>query len=193
MTVSDQQFAQAQRLSASQQNAIWLISNPVFGVPAFAAPVGTIVQRRDAPDASHLLYVSTGNGTWTPLGTGGGASFTRSTQTFATSSIANNAVENDSIIVLGKMSIITAITASVACRVRFYDTSADRTADASRAIGTVATAGTGVLGEFVFSSPSQTIPAAPRPYCTTTTRRLRRSSTRPLRICRGLPTWLRSR
>ena len=154
MAVTDQQFAQLQRTVASLQNAAFRIAMPANGVPTFVAPVGAVYQRLDAPDASHLFYVSTGNGVWTPLGTGGGATFTRSTQTFSTGSLANNAVENDAVAVLGKMSLVTQITANVACRVRFYATSADRTADASRAIGVVATPGTGVSGEFVFPGPS---------------------------------------
>lgn len=164
MPVTDQQFSELQRAVATLQSAAFRIQYPGNGVPTMAAPIGSIYQRQDAPDANHLLYVSTGAGTWTPLiSSSGAASFVRSTQSYATASLANNAVENDSVIVLGKLSVITQITSSVASRVRFYDTSADRTSDASRAIGTTATAGTGVLGEFVFTSPGQTIYCGPPP------------------------------
>ena len=123
------------------------------GVPSFFSGPPAVFWRNDGT-TSTMVYVNAGNSsTWAVLG-GGGASFTRSTQTYSTSSIANNATENDSVSVLGKMSIITQITANVACRARFYATSADRTADASRAIGVVATPGTGVSGEFVFPGPS---------------------------------------
>jgi hypothetical protein len=133
------------------------------GVPTFFSGPPAVYWRNDGTTAT-MAYVNAGNSsTWAVLGGGGGASLTRSTQTFATASIANNATENDSVTVLGKMSIITAITSSVASRVRFYDTSADRTADAARAIGVVATAGTGVLGEFVFTSANQTINCGPLP------------------------------
>ncbi len=43
------------------------------------------------------------------------------------------------------------LIADRACRVELYATSADRTADASRPVGTPATPGKGVLGEWVFT------------------------------------------
>lgn len=66
---------------------------------------------------------------------GGGSAPARADVAVTTASLANNAVETGTIAV-GKSSIAVALTASAACRVRFYSTAAGRTADAARLIGT---------------------------------------------------------
>ncbi len=75
----------------------------------------------------------------------------RANVTKTTASLANNATEN-STVTLAKTSKLISIEADRAARVAFYSTSAARTADSGRAIGTPATPGTGVLAEFVLAA-----------------------------------------
>lgn len=85
---------------------------------------------------------------------------TRGIVTYTTASLANNATENAAI-ALGKRADLLYITASAACRVRFYKTAVARTADAARAAGTDPTAGTGVLADFVLVAGTLSIDASP--------------------------------
>lgn len=79
----------------------------------------------------------------------------RATVTKTTGSLANNAVENGTV-TLAKSSLLHSIQADRACRVVFYSTSAARTADASRALGTPASPGLGILAEFAFTAAGTT-------------------------------------
>ena len=74
----------------------------------------------------------------------------RATVTKTTASLADSVTENGTV-TLAKSGHLYQLVADRACRVELYATSADRTADASRAIGTPATPGLGVLFEYVFT------------------------------------------
>jgi hypothetical protein len=75
-------------------------------------------------------------------------SFSRATVTQTTASLADQATEN-STVTLAKSGHLYQIITDRACRVVLYATSADRTADATRLVGTPATPGTGVEFEYV--------------------------------------------
>jgi len=104
--------------------------------------------------------VLTWNGSdWVNSPATGGGGGSRATVTKTTASLGNNSVENGTV-TLAKTSALLAITADRACRVVLYQTSTDRTADASRAVGVPPTPGLGVLFEAVFPT-SETIRLGP--------------------------------
>ncbi len=95
-----------------------------------------------------------------------GIIFHRSTQTQTTASLANLASENGTIAMPDTVADLLTIQADRPCWVRLYTDSASRTADSGRALGTLPTAGKGVLAEFVFDSSMTfpfTIPCSPVP------------------------------
>lgn len=95
-----------------------------------------------------------------PLGDGGsGSSGTGGT------TLANNATGQGSVKLASSL-VLHSITTDKACRVVFYDTAAHATADKNRKIGTPPKANAGVLAEFLFSAPSETITCAPEPTLT---------------------------
>lgn len=85
--------------------------------------------------------------------------------TFTTASLANLATEIGTIDIGGSAGVLMKLTADRACWVRFYSTSAARSADSGRAITTDPTPGTGVLGDFYFTAGA-TISCAPPPVLT---------------------------
>ena len=82
---------------------------------------------------------------------GASASISRATVTKTTASLANGAIENGTV-TLAKWGHIGPIEVDRDCWIRLYATAADRTADASRAIGTPAAATTNLLAEWSFAS-----------------------------------------
>ena len=78
------------------------------------------------------------------------SSFARATVTKTTASLADGAQETGTV-TLAKSGLLLQVIADRACRVELYGTSADRTADSARLVGTPATPGTGVLAEWVFT------------------------------------------
>jgi hypothetical protein len=92
-----------------------------------------------------------------PLGDGGSGS-TGSGGTI----LANNATGRGSI-KLASALILHSIEADKACRVIFYNTAAHALADRNRKIGTPPKKGAGVLAEFLFSAPNETITCEPEP------------------------------
>lgn len=85
----------------------------------------------------------------------------RATVTATTASLANDATENGTV-TLAKTTALLKLTTDRAARVVLYATAADRTADASRPIGTPATPGLGILAEFV-TTGAVTVDCAPVP------------------------------
>lgn len=67
------------------------------------------------------------------------------------SSLAADGISNQDVTAF-KGYVLYAITADKPCRVRIYNTDANRTADASRAIATPPTANSGLIAEAVFVS-----------------------------------------
>lgn len=91
-----------------------------------------------------------------PLGDGGsGSSGTGGT------TLANNATGQGNI-KLGKGIVLNSIETDKACRVIFYPTNADATADKNRKIGTPPRSNSTVLAEFLFSMPNETITCDPK-------------------------------
>lgn len=82
-----------------------------------------------------------------PAGSGG-AFEARTTATLTTSSLSDGATENASLTMQPGYRLLK-IETDVAARVRVYDSTTSRTADASRAIGTDPTAPHGVILDFV--------------------------------------------
>lgn len=79
-----------------------------------------------------------------------------------TASLANNATENGTV-TLGKSFELYKVVVDKHCRVRLYQTAADRTADAARPIGTAPDAGEGLITELIFDAiVGNTIRLAPR-------------------------------
>lgn len=89
--------------------------------------------------------------TFAQLSAGGGASLSETTVTVTTASLATGAEETGTV-ALGKTGIVSAITVDRACRVRLYQTSADRTADASRVLGNDPSETTNLLAEWSFTT-----------------------------------------
>lgn len=77
-----------------------------------------------------------------------------------TAELANNAEETGTI-TLGKTGLIVNVAADIACWVRLYGTSAERTADATRAITEDPEDGVAVLADLIFDASHLTIPCAP--------------------------------
>jgi hypothetical protein len=73
----------------------------------------------------------------------------RTTATATTSSIAAGAVDSATNVALAKTYRLLAVQTSRPARVRLYNTTAKRTADAGRAVGTDPVSDTGVMFEFV--------------------------------------------
>lgn len=81
----------------------------------------------------------------------GGSTLSRAVVTQTTASLANNATENGTV-TLAKWGHIGPIEVDRDCWIRLYATAADRTADASRVIGTPAASTTDLLAEWSFAS-----------------------------------------
>jgi|GEM_PF-6281475 len=103
-------------------------------------------------DGDVLTYDS-GDGKWKANVVAGG-SMAETTSTVTTLSLTNNQEETGTV-PLGRTSTLSRMAADRACRVRLYMTSATRTADASRPIGTDPTGG-GLICEVVFTT-SETV------------------------------------
>jgi hypothetical protein len=86
---------------------------------------------------------------------------TRSSVVITTASLANLSTENGTIAMPFVSGLLLQITTDRSAWVRFYATAADRTADAARVQGTLATAGIGLLAEFQFSTGAQTVDVSP--------------------------------
>jgi hypothetical protein len=72
----------------------------------------------------------------------------RTTRTITTASLADDATENSTAVFAAGYRLLQ-ITTDRACRVRLYTTSAKRTADAARVVGTDPTGDHGLVFEFV--------------------------------------------
>lgn len=83
-----------------------------------------------------------------PAGSSGGAFEARTTATLTTASLADGATANGTLAMQPGYRLLK-IETDVAARVRVYDSTTSRTADASRAIGTDPTAPHGVILDFV--------------------------------------------
>lgn len=81
-----------------------------------------------------------------------GAVLARSNVVKTTASLANLASEISNVAMPASVQALLTIQVDHACWIRFYATSADQTADAVRARGTLPTPGTGVLAEFDFTT-----------------------------------------
>jgi hypothetical protein len=80
--------------------------------------------------------------------------------TVTTASLADGATQTG-VITLGKSSLILKFTASCACRIRLYSTSAYRTADAARPPGTDPTGEHGVMLDIVLPAGNSTWDLSP--------------------------------
>ena len=118
-----------------------------------------------------MLWLQTDVGLWQKLsGTneigwalvGGGGAPDRATVSKTTGTLASAASEDGTIDFGASTVVLLQITADIACRVRFYATSASRTADADRLEGVDPTPGTGTMSEFIFLG-SGTILTGPPP------------------------------
>lgn len=144
-----------QQLSVVQPDysAVTSIPAPVAALaaaPSFSTYMQTFVGAISATAARLLLNII----------------FHRSSQLQTTASLANLATENGSIAMPDTVVDLLTIQADRPCWVRLYTDASSRTADSSRALGTLPTAGKGVLAEFVFDSSMTfpfTIPCSPVP------------------------------
>jgi hypothetical protein len=96
-------------------------------------------------------------------GGGGSTVGTIATATYTTASIADTVTENGTVN-LAKSYQLLKVVGSVASRVRVYSSSALRTSDAARAIGTLPTGQHGVVQESVLTSTALTDNAYPKPF-----------------------------
>jgi hypothetical protein len=106
------------------------------------------------------LTYNDGSNTLTVAASGGGGSLSQGTVVGTTASVANNVIDNISM-ALGKYSMTSKLATDKEARVRVYSTSAYRTADAARPIGTDPTGEHGVLLEVVTTTGNLTIDLAP--------------------------------
>lgn len=89
----------------------------------------------------------------------------RKTGSFVTPSLANDTTANGTITTLGSNGLFMTVNLSHASWVRFYTTSAARTADASRLQTDDPTPGSGCLLEVISTGPNQTFTVTPAsPY-----------------------------
>jgi hypothetical protein len=103
-----------------------------------------------SPSDGDVLTFDNGSGHWINAApTGGGIA--RSSVTKTTASLANNAAETGTV-TMAKWGEMGEISVDRDCRVRLYATSADRTADASRPLGTPCPTTTSMLAEWSFQS-----------------------------------------
>jgi hypothetical protein len=101
-----------------------------------------------SPSDGDVLTYDSGSGDWVPSAPVGGSA--RAVVNLVTGSLADGATEN-STVTLAKTSIILQLTADRACWIRLYQTSADRTADNARLIGTEVPVTTDILAEWAFA------------------------------------------
>ena len=93
---------------------------------------------------------------------GGGAA--RVTETETTASIVDGATGNVEFATLGKSFAIQKVTAQKESWIRIYSDTASRTADASRTQGTDPADGSGVIAEFIATSPNTEFKVTPAIY-----------------------------
>jgi hypothetical protein len=93
---------------------------------------------------------------------GGGAA--RVTETETTASITDGATGNVEFATLGKSFAIQKVTAQKESWIRIYSDTASRTADASRTQGTDPADGSGVIAEFIATSPNTEFKVTPAIY-----------------------------
>ena len=139
----------AETVWVCSNNATITVGSTSLTFVQFGAGVSNLSALSDvaitSPANGDILTYSSGASKWENAAPSSGAS--RATVTKTTASLANNAVENGTV-TLAKSGNLYQLIVDRACRVVLYATSADRTADAARLIGTPATPGTGVLCEF---------------------------------------------
>jgi hypothetical protein len=130
--------------------AQWIAES--VGIPAELGDLQD-VDLSPAPTDGQVLTYNSGTGFWEPQDAAGGtAEFQRTAYVITTGSLAISATENGTKDLTVSASVLLRVQADRACRVRLYSTSAARTADASRPIGTDPDPGEGLLCEFVFTS-----------------------------------------
>jgi hypothetical protein len=112
------------------------------------------------PADGDVLTWDDGAGEWVAAAPTGGSSPARGDVVVTTGSLANDAEETGTL-ALGKAGFILKVVADRACWVRFYGTSAERTADASRLITEDPADDVPVLADLIFSASLLTIPTAP--------------------------------
>lgn len=86
---------------------------------------------------------------------------TRASMNFSTASLAANASENDDVTTLPRSAKLYSINTNRPARVRAYSTSAHRTADAARAVGTDPTGNHGCLLDLVTTAAMLTVDLSP--------------------------------
>lgn len=164
-------------LPPNDGDADQVLSTDGSGVMSWALPMGRAIVSATAPttnlnggplaegdlwlksdDNVYYVYVSSA---WTAIaGGGGGGGGTRTSQSVATSSIANEASADVTLTGVGKAGQLVAIETDQAAWVTVYASQATRTADASRAQTEDPEAGSGVLLE-VITTGAQTIMVTP--------------------------------
>jgi hypothetical protein len=125
--------------------------------PATAAASGTVKVNTDDPGGDPVVYRK---GEVDTLLAAKQATLARGDVVITTGSLAVDAEETGTV-TLGKSGLILKVVADRACWVRFYGTSAERTADASRLITEDPADDVPVLADLIFSASLLTIPTAP--------------------------------
>jgi hypothetical protein len=133
------------------------VNTPLGGGSPHALDSHTDVNAPTPSDGQVLTWDAT-PGEWVAAAPAGAPA--RSDTVVTTGSLANDAEETGTI-ALGKAGLILKVVADRACWVRFYGTSAERTADASRLITEDPADDVPVLADLIFSASLLTIPTAP--------------------------------
>jgi hypothetical protein len=127
------------------------------GSPATAAASGTVKVNTDDPGGDPVVYRIEEVDT---LLDAKQDTLARGDVVITTASLAVDAEETGTV-TLGKSGLILKVVADRACWVRFYGTSAERTADAARLITEDPSDDVPVLADLIFSASLLTIPTAP--------------------------------
>lgn len=107
-------------------------------------------------DATNGVYVNA------PGGGGGGGGFTRNdTLNITTASLAALATEVGTLDITSGVGALIKIVSNKSAWVRFYSTSAARTADAGRSYTVDPAPGVGCIADFLFPAGGSTIPVSP--------------------------------
>jgi hypothetical protein len=134
----------------------WVAAPPA--TPSVALDDITDVNAPTPADGEVLTWDNTA-GEWVAAAAPG-SSPARDDEVITTGSLADGAEETGTV-ALGKSGFILKVTADRACWVRFYGTSAERTADAGRLITEDPDDDVPVLADLIFSASLLTIPTAP--------------------------------
>lgn len=156
-TAGDYAVADITGLVAALAGKVDLSTLTTKGDIYVATGAGVIVRKAAGANGTVLTADSTKSDglDWTTPSSG--STLARATVTKTTASLANGATEN-STVTLAKGGLIYSVTVDRDCWIRLYATSADRTADSGRALGTPAPTTTNILAEWSFTGGgSQTL------------------------------------